>query len=588
MSIHQLYTKAGKEAFISELKKCLGDNQVIHPSSNGDTSSYDYKIYLDSFKNYFKCDESSISKYSWSDTRLVLSNEIINYITKSNDSNKTMGLYHIYMDLVHTLFQIKENKSESEEIYYLPIYSDYDEEIQKVVRPKRDEFKYLWWIRKNIKSHSILSKYENDLRITYQEAIIPTDNKHYDMLFSKVDIVIELQENKENHKNNPNDIVKEAMVRMRGKRIIYFHMKAYKEKRSRYLKDFLEKHLVPILIQGLVYNYRNNENDIITRLVEYEINNYNKIKLTYLEDEIKFYQKEKIDKNNNKKLVKRKDLNNKEENEFDTITKEIEYIKSLSGDNKNKIDTIFKWYQQSYRKTNEYLINPYLNEFRQIFKLCNFNKETVLDEFLSLSLKNKYCGIEKTNCLTSKRNIDFNKNKLNLRFSWEGILNIFLTPNADDNQKIINVLFPRADYSFESKYMLNLLITIRNTYEEKIINYMFTHSEEKIISCNEFQKMIEDHTVIKLTKEYEGKIETLSKNLEVSEEKVELLNKISKKIIRSFELNSEYVEESFSNYKKFIKKKYNEDIKTPLKVKNYMDKMKTNYNELKQELGIKK
>ena len=136
--------------------------------------------------------------------------------------------------------------------------------------------------------------------------------------------------------------------------------------------------------------------------------------------------------------------------------------------------------------------------------------------------------------------------------------------------------------------MLNLLITIKNTYEEKIINYMFKHAEEKIISCNEFQKLIEDHTTQKMMKEYESKIEILSRNLSVCEEKVDLLTKIGKKIVRSVETHIKYVDTAFEDYNKILKKKHGIELKAPKKVIEYVDTLNNNCTELKLQLGVKK
>lgn len=558
---YKRYTNIGEEKLVELLKECLGEKEIVYPEKNCDATYYGYKIYLEAIKIYFKYDELSIKNCNWLNNELVTLDEFIKFMIQSNDSSKTMGLYHIYIDFLNVLFEVPDNKSNSiSGLYYIPIYGDLPKNIQELITPKRDEFKYLWWIRKNIKTHPFLGKYEKELGITYQEAIIKTDNKFYDMLFSKVDVVIELQEHKENHKKNPNDLTKEAMVRMRGKRIIYFHMIAYKKYKSIYLKDFFEKQLEPALIEGLVYNYKNNKN-IIADLVQYEFNKIQKIKLLNLENEINLYQKESLNEL----------INNKQ---HEIILNEINSVKLLYDT--NIIKNILEWYLSSHKKTSVYNIDYTDVNFREIFRYFNFQDNENLDNFLELCFIKKYCGVLDQNNITSfRKNISL-VNKDILRFSWEGLLNIFLNPN--DNEEIIKLLYPESDYFLEAKYLLNLLITVKNIYEEKIINYMFKHAEEKIISCDEFQKLIEEHITQKMKNEYDRKIKNLNTNLSVAEKKGLLLEKICNKTIKSVETHIKYVQNIFTN-------NIGVSLKSSKKVMDYIDTINKNYTELNCLLG---
>ncbi len=106
--IHTSYTQKGFNAFVSELKKNLGDSNVIEnpePTEIINNISH-YKINLKSIKKYFDSDIKSISKYNWSSTKYVSTREFIDYMISTNTADG-LGMYFLYMDLIHELFQIK-------------------------------------------------------------------------------------------------------------------------------------------------------------------------------------------------------------------------------------------------------------------------------------------------------------------------------------------------------------------------------------------------------------------------------------------------------------------------------------------------
>jgi hypothetical protein len=87
-------------------------------------------------------------------------------------------------------------------------------------------------------THPFLKQFLHLLGITYQQPIRKKDNKYYDLLFDKIDIVLEVQENADNHDDKDSDYTKEALVLLRDKRIYYFHIKLFQENNYQYLNDF--------------------------------------------------------------------------------------------------------------------------------------------------------------------------------------------------------------------------------------------------------------------------------------------------------------------------------------------------------------
>jgi hypothetical protein len=113
-----------------------------------------------------------------------------------------------------------------------------------------------WWILYKLKSDEFISKYNKISYPVFQKVISDIEHRYYDVVFDKLDIIIEIQENNSQHLDNQNDILKEALVKIKNKRILYFKVKEYQEFNYSYLNKFWNM-LRETIIESLLANYEN-------------------------------------------------------------------------------------------------------------------------------------------------------------------------------------------------------------------------------------------------------------------------------------------------------------------------------------------
>ena len=204
-----------------------GDEIIKKSVNNPNKDSYK-SVSIDCFAN--------ITDNTFND--FIKDNNLSNYIqldklvyfltSESNNSSKnTRGKYHEYMNMIHAMYDVNI-------VGDLPNYYILDKTIKDKIMPKRYEYLICWWIKYKIDNDDFLSKYllfngDKLTTPTYQEPIVNTDERYYDVLFKKLDIIIEIQEDNNNHKNNMNDNIKEALAKTRLKRIIFFKLVDFKE-----------------------------------------------------------------------------------------------------------------------------------------------------------------------------------------------------------------------------------------------------------------------------------------------------------------------------------------------------------------------
>jgi hypothetical protein len=90
----------------------------------------------------------------------------------------------------------------------------------------------------------------------FQKLLNDVEHRYYDIVFDKLDIIIEIQENNSQHMDNHNDILKEALVKIKNKRILYFKVKDYQDFNYSYLNKFWSM-LKETIIESLLANYEN-------------------------------------------------------------------------------------------------------------------------------------------------------------------------------------------------------------------------------------------------------------------------------------------------------------------------------------------
>lgn len=569
----KIYDEGNKTGLVKLLKKCLGNSNVNEPHKSGNIAVKDYTINFEAICDYFIHDLTNIKEYKWStiNNDYVMMKELLEFMININHRTATTGLYHIYSKFVDTFFSEYINQQVDGNYHYVPTYSDIkDKKIKELITPKRDEFRYLRWILDNIHAHPFFSMFVKDLDIVYQKPIKPTDNKKYDMMFRNISLVVELQEEKKQHTDNPNDETKKAMVLLRGKRIVYFRMDLCSNSPTRYMEKLWKEELEKAILQGLVYKFHKNENQLITKLMNLEMTNQNLKELAVLEKDIKRYQqkvtKKKLDEDGKSykitEFIQKEDLTDDEIISYTTKLKNIEDLKNLINPKNNNISTLFEWYQKCHGYSGKYLISPFDKKFRDIFSQFNFNEKEEFYQLLKLCFDAKYCGTEGLNSITHENNIDFSnindanieKKIKNLRFSWKGLEKIFLNPNDYINKKILSLLIPKSRMVLEARYMLNLLQVVRDTYIEKISIYMFEHSESINCSDIKLQDKIEEHIKNMYINKNKKEIEDSNRNYKILETEHENLKDKVDSIIKG---TSTVIKESKSlitNYSKLKKK----------------------------------
>lgn len=144
------------------------------------------------------------------------------------------------MDFVHAYWNIPINEENIPQYNYI---KDKDKVTYENIYPKRKEYFIAWWIRNKISTDPFLktinpiikSKY---LKQTYQEPIKKSDDRFYDILLKKLNIIIEIQENSKAHLESHNDLTKESLCAMRGFRIKYFKLEEFSKSIFAYLNEF--------------------------------------------------------------------------------------------------------------------------------------------------------------------------------------------------------------------------------------------------------------------------------------------------------------------------------------------------------------
>lgn len=557
--MHKLYTNEGFNDLIILLQKKLGKNSVLPPNENRNSTN-EYIIKKNILSKSFS--DLKIKKKVWTNDRFVTVNEFIEFMEEQNKSTDTMGCFHEYMEYIHTLYQVKIKKYDEEddvtkldeyeklnkEYQQLPFYHELNKKIRDIVEPKRDEFKFVWWIIKNINLHPFLSKYKDLLGITYQEPILKKDKRFYDLLFNNINTVIEIQEDKGNHKNNHNDELKEAMVRVRGNQIYYLHIAGWKSsidflEELWFGKENLFEGIETILIKGILSYDIDNKNNSVTNYLLYQMNcnNYknkkvlekniliSKKKINSLEDDKKKLEEKfnspKSKKNTTSEITNITDEINEETKKLNYDIIKLERIDGLiKGTNTEYINIILEWYKESYNDGNKFIINPFGENFIRLFNKSYQNIDKICKLF-------KFCGLCGKVDLSSY-DIDSQKySKKDLRISFNGLLTIFLNPNEEIHLEIIKLIAPeKNDYSNYSRYMLDLLLSIKDTYA-KVIKYISEHNK-KNNDYEYYHNLLLKHEIDELKIEQNKETKKNEERCEIKDREVKFYGLRFNKIIR--------------------------------------------------------
>lgn len=538
-----MYTNEMKSRLINLLQIYLGKTSIIESKDHGNFQN-DYKIVKRDLIGYFS--DNKITSYNWKNDSHIYLEEFIDFLTSGelNSKTDTKGLYHKYMDCLLVLYNVEIVKGNN-----FPNFEKLSKKERDLVEPKRFEYKVIWWLVHKIRTHPFLHKHEQLLGITYQKPIRAGDRKFYDLLFININVIIEVQEKGRAHDENENDLTKEGMVALRGKRIVYLKMDGFDDREG--YKSYLDTvwygikydrkpnnlisepieiiGLEKILINGLVsYDYENKIgilSDYI--LYEFEIKRKN-----YINNLIKNLEEYKKLSKNIRKLYK---------NKYNHDIQKLEELQSGSANNKNYIDILFNWYKKSYMNCDEFIIEPDSEDFQKIFN--NISDKEKYDEFIELSYISGFCG-NKGYTSSNLSYSEFDKNKVG--FSWNGLCNIFLNPLDELNKTIILNLISSEDKIISySKWILELLQTVEKSHKD-IIRFISEHHNAcyKNITTlwNKNEKYIKDEINMANSKKISELENTIMDLKETSVYNDERINCILKKTSVLFDRVEKYQE----------------------------------------------
>ncbi len=537
-----VYTNEMKLRLINLLEKYIGKESIIESKEHGNFQN-DYKINKSKLFEYFSDNkdiarahntvpipDSKIMNYNWKNKSHIYLDEFIDFLTSGelNSKSDTKGLYHKYMDCLLVLYNVEIVKGNN-----FPNFEKLSKKDREIVEPKRFEYKVIWWLIHKIKTHQFLHKHENKLGITFQKPIRNGDKKFYDLLFNNINLIIEVQEKGRAHDENENDLTKEGMVALRGKRIVYLKMDGFDDREG--YKEYLDSvwygvkynrkpnnlisepieiiGLEKILIQGLVsYDYENKEG-ILSDYILYEFDSRRNNLIKFLELNIKQYDNLS------------KSLRNLYKKKYEIDQQKLLELNSANKDNSTYISTIFKYYHKSYQNCDEYIINPVSENFTRIF----FGGLTLekIHEIILLCIDYGFCGIKgNTVCSNGYKKFAIE----DIRFSWNGLNKIFLNP--EENKIIIEKMIglDNAVITY-SRWMLELLQTVEKSHKD-IIRFISEHNKAcyKNISTlwDKNEKYIKDETYnfyLKKISELENTIKDLKDTLVYNDEKTTIILK---------------------------------------------------------------
>lgn len=153
-------------------------------------------------------------------------------IDKMNKCDNTKGKWHEMIDIYHAMFGIEVPACA------FPDYSKFP-----FLEPKREEYKYAWYIIRMLKQDELIGPF---ISIKCQVNI---DGKFYDIQVGA--LLIEIQEDSNTHDNNQNDIIKKAIADHWMSHIVYFKIHEWRKRNYNYMNEFFNE-LRSLIIKSLL------------------------------------------------------------------------------------------------------------------------------------------------------------------------------------------------------------------------------------------------------------------------------------------------------------------------------------------------
>ena len=532
-SIMDISVQINKEALLVLLRERLEPDAIKEPSNEPDNKG-DYLIKKNKFAKLFQKDGKFIDSVieqqysSWS-TYIPLKIVIDFFRFNATNMNKgkyTQGFYHMYMDYIHTMYNIKCNhiNDKVKDGLGLPNYNHIkaiNTVLYNTIYPARLEFMFAWWMMNNVRNY--ITKYKYEVDIGFQERI---GGKIYDIVIDPLNIVIEYQEARSNHTDVDSDKDKKAIVRAEAKIIEYFQESRYNEEGNQYLEYFWHNNLKRRINQFLIKDKKNNSfiND-------------------YLFD--MFKSTLKIQKNALKKTLKTETDDN-----IDYIRDRINQIDALLNGNNEQVKKIFSWKDKERldKSHDKYIISS--DDIAQLLHVTTkISKNEIIKNMKELVIAH----------------VKNNKYYTN----WNGLITLLIMIDTCTNIEI-----RRETKRVVTDYLLNT----QALYDNHIIDELNAYHMDLLSNIMEDVQRREDCVVQKLEAKYGRDIENLSdKNGEQSiiirdlKKTVRIITSRNKKLVSELNTLSDVL-----NDKRKSKPCVNALLKTANEIEGIMDKFEEN------------
>ena len=518
--------------------KLLGQEIIIdsrrHPNKNDDII-----INRDVLLNHFT--DNKIHDYAKKEkwTNDISLQKFIDFLINFAGSKQgSRSKYHEYMEFHPSLFNLDVDRG-------VPNYSKVLlPELKNKIEHKRDEYIPCFWLVNKIRNHTFLKNYLDLVLPKFQKLLSPDDARFYDIVFDKLGIVIEVQEDADHHMESENDLLKESLALCRDNYIMYFKMRSYREEHGNYLINFWNMLYDHILASIFTYEKIKKDDDKIRQY--YVIHRFEEI-----------CANEIVELNNEKLGYKPKDI------KYQSIANRINMLTDIirANDNDTIIKKVFNWKKKSIEGKNKYCI-----DIDNILKMIN-------EDFDDINIKNKY----KLNYPYFEQNNDDI-----IYITWETM--IVIVSMSDIKQRDKATLYHYLSY-------------VEKIYSE-ICNTLIFDAIERKKSCN--IELVEKHIKLKSESKYTKEIEKYKlENCELlTENKIhhktihKLLKSINdhnklKKIINKFDnKNIDYVTINLSDHNQSI---FNELPDFPIRYSCYQEHYITyeEFNGYCDIIGIK-
>lgn len=455
-----------KKFMIKTIGKNIVENSIRNPNKNDDII-----LNTDKLLNYFS--DNKIHEYAkknnWPNEIPI--QKFVDFLIDHANGNGTRSKYHEYMEFHPSLFGLSIDRG-------VPDYGEIlNPHLRKKIEYKRDEYIPCFWIVNKIKNHEFLKNYLELSLPSFQKVLSENDNRFYDIVFDKLNIIIEVQEDASHHDNNSNDILKESLALYRDNYIMYFKMNSYRTQHMNYFNAFwnlLYDHILASLMKDssirqnyVIYKFRENCHD----------------NLKILQTELLGHEESSI--------------------KYKSIFNEINKLKAIITTNpKETIAKIFKWKHKSINESNKYCIKlidilvDLLNLSDAEDKLLEYM--TTINYFQHNNDENIYITWETMMELISNSDINrstksqVNYYLVNVQHIYEDICNIIII-DADERKKIFNIDIAEQhiELKVQGKYEYQIeKIKLENDRLQKEIKISRS-------TFNKLQKSIDDHKKLK-------------------------------------------------------------------------------------------